>query len=46
MGWAKNGAEAGTAGYGYRLEAIQIQLAHKGTPSNAIGSTGNAYRKK
>ena len=46
MGWAKNGAEAGTEGYGYRLEAIQIQLAHKGTPSNAIGSTGNAYRKK
>ena len=46
MGWAKNGAEAGTAGYGYRLEAIQIQLAHKGTPSNAIGSTGNAYRRK
>ena len=46
MGWTKNGAEAGTEGYGYRLEAIQIQLAHKGTPSNAIGSTGNAYRSK
>ena len=46
MGWAKNDAKAGTEGYGYRLEAIQIQLAHKGTPSNAIGSTGNAYRSK
>ena len=46
MGWAKNGESSGTSGYGYRLEAIQIQLAHKGTPSNAIGSTGNAYRSK
>ncbi len=46
MGWAKNDEKSGTSGYGYRLEAIQIQLAHKGTPSNAIGSTGNAYRSK
>lgn len=46
MGWAKNGAQAGTAGYGFRLEAIQIQLAHKGTPASTIGSTRNAFRKK
>ena len=30
MGWAKNGANAGTAGYSYRLEAIQIVLVPKG----------------
>ena len=30
LGWAKNGQSAGTAGYSYRLEAIQIVLVPKG----------------
>ena len=30
MGWAKNGEMAGTAGYSYRLEAIEIVLVLKG----------------
>ena len=30
LGWAKNGESAGTAGYGYRLEGMQIVLVKKG----------------
>ena len=30
MGWTKNGEQAGTQGYGYRLEGIQIKLVKKG----------------
>ena len=30
LGWAKNGESAGTAGYGYRLEGLQIVLVEKG----------------
>ena len=44
MGWASNGQAAGTAGYSYRLEAIQIQLVPKGEA--APGSTNNAFRQK
>ena len=29
MGWAKNGEAAGTEGYGYRVEAIQIKNCKK-----------------
>ena len=36
LGWAKNGEQAGTAGYAYRLEGIEIQLVKKtdSIPSN------------
>jgi uncharacterized protein YjdB len=44
MGWAKNGASAGTAGFGYRLEAVQIKLVPKG--GKAPGKTANPYVKK
>jgi uncharacterized protein YjdB len=44
MGWAKNGAKAGTAGYSYRLEGIQIRLVPKGGASP--GSTANTFRAK
>ena len=30
LGWAKNGESAGTEGYGYRLEGMQIVLVEKG----------------
>ena len=30
MNWAKNGEKAGTAGYAYRLEGIEIVLVDKG----------------
>ena len=43
MGWAKNGEKAGTEGYSYRLEAIQVKLVPKG--GAAPGSTANAFRK-
>ena len=44
LGWAKNGMNAGTEAYGYRLEAIQIKLVPKwGTPPSP---TSNTYKKK
>ncbi|KAF0091027.1 MAG: SH3 domain-containing protein [Fusobacteria bacterium] len=30
MGWAKNGENAGTSGYGYRIEAMKVVLVEKG----------------
>lgn len=30
LDWAKNGEKAGTQGYGYRLEGIQVKLVRKG----------------
>ena len=44
MGWAKNGEPAGTEGYAYRLEGIQIVLVEKDGP--APGTTKNAFSKK
>ena len=41
LGWAKNGERAGTIGYGYRIESVQIRLLPKGTRPSASG-TGNA----
>lgn len=43
MGWARNGAQAGTAGYAYRLEAIQVKLVPKG--GAAPGPTAGAFRQ-
>ncbi len=43
MGWAKNGNKAGSSGYSYRLEAVQIKIVKKGAA--APGSTSNAFRK-
>lgn len=42
MDWAKNGDRAGTQGYGYGIEAIQIRLVEKG--GKAPGSTDVAFR--
>jgi hypothetical protein len=44
MGWASNGADAGTAGYGYRLEGIEIQIVKKG--AGVPGTTDNAFIQK
>ena len=44
MGWACNGQPAGTAGFGYRLEGIRIEIVPKG--SAAPGSTVNPYIEK
>ncbi|MDD6790513.1 MAG: hypothetical protein PUE04_10470 [Lachnospira sp.] len=41
LGWAKNGEAAGTAGYSYRLESIQIKLVARN--SSAPGNTDNAF---
>ena len=40
MGWAKNGAQAGSAGFAYRLEGINIVLVPKGgaAPGPTAGS--------
>lgn len=40
----KNGEEAGTAGYGYRLEAIEIQLIEKG--KDAPGKTDEPMKQR
>lgn len=42
LDWAKNGERAGTQGYGYGIEAVQIKLLKKG--SDAPGSTDVAFR--
>lgn len=44
LGWAKNGESAGTQGYAYGVEAIQIKLVKKG--ANAPGSTTDAFINK
>ena len=41
LGWAKNGASAGTEGLSKRLEAIEIVLVAKG--GAAPGSTNNPF---
>jgi len=51
LGWAKNGAPAGTAGYGKRLEGIQIVLVPKGgaAPGNhqgVVSANASAYVEK
>ena len=40
LGWAKNGEEAGTAGYSYRLEAIQVVMVPKGTEKENLQLPG------
>lgn len=42
VGWlCLNGADAGTAGYGYRLEGAEIQIVEKGT---FTGDTENYFK--
>lgn len=42
LGWAKNGASAGTQGYAKAAQAIQIKLVAKG--GKAPGSTAGAFK--
>lgn len=44
LDWAKNGAVAGTEGYGYRIEAVQIKILSKGKA--APGNTTRPFVKK
>ena len=44
--WAKNGENAGTTGYGYRVEALKIRLVKKGNSAPAEDSTKNAFYSK
>lgn len=44
LGWAKNGERAGSAGYGYRMEAFVMQLVPKGGPAPG-GVVGPAFRQ-
>ena len=39
LGWTRNGGRSGTAGYGYRLEGMQILLVPKGQ-----GAPSTTYR--
>jgi hypothetical protein len=38
MAWAKNGESSGTVGYAFRVEALEIVLAPKGSEAPTIGS--------
>ena len=42
LGWAKNGEDAGTAGYGYRLEAYQVVMLEKG--DNSLDVTDDSFK--
>ena len=44
LGWASDGARAGTTGIGYRVEALQVRILAKG--SAAPGPTEGAYRDR
>ena len=44
LDWAKNGEEAGSAGFGYRLEGIRIMLVEKG--QEAPGATEHPFEEK
>ena len=48
MGWAKDGEDAGTTGYGRKLEAVQVRLVRKGDPApSADGSDVDyAFKKR
>lgn len=43
LGWAKNGMPAGTSGYGYAVEALEVVLVAKDGVAPGIAST-DAYR--
>lgn len=40
LGWAKNGGNAGTVGFGNRIEAIQVKVLPQG--KSLVSGTGNA----
>ncbi len=40
LGWAKNGGNAGTVGFGNRIEAIEVRVLPKG--KRLVSGTGNA----
>ena len=44
LGWAKNGESAGTRGYGYDAQALEVVVVAKGAA--APGSTSGAYTTK
>lgn len=44
LGWAKNGASAGSIGYDLALEAVQVVLVAKG--GKAPGATSDCYRSR
>lgn len=48
MGWARNGQEAGTQGYAYGVEAVQVLLVPKGgqPPSSSGSATPEAFRRR
>lgn len=42
LSWAKNGEKAGTEGYGYRIEAMQVSIVPKG--NTTISSSRDAFK--
>ena len=46
LGWAKNGENAGTTGYGYRVEAIKIRLIKRGESAPEEDTSQKAFLSK
>ena len=44
LGWAKNGEEAGSTGYGKKLEGIEVKIFKKG--DSKAPETGNSCMNK
>lgn len=44
MGWTKNGQPAGTKGFAYPIEAVQLQLVIKNQAFK--GNMSNPYKEK
>ena len=45
LGWAKNGEQAGTSGFAYRLEGIIIKLVPKGETFNTSSKPLPFYKQ-
>ena len=46
LGWARNGEKAGTEGYSFRLEAIEIKVVSKNTTFSEYGQKATYYNGK
>lgn len=46
LGWARNGEKAGSEGYNFRMEGIQIKLVEKGSTLKEYGEKATYFNKK
>lgn len=46
LGWAKNGEEAGSMGYAYTLQAVEIKILPKGQTPEGYNASKEAFKAK